>query len=213
MAISDGMLEIQAQMARARATDEIFGTKKFSQYTALIAKHQRPKQPIVRPASGFFSPLQDFDPRKIKRQHELFDEELAFVLGHELGHHYLGHTGCVGRTAGVTPQDVGRLLSRAVPVFNQPLELASDAAGTRNTLSAGARRQGYKWTEGGAMLTLDFFLALRKQTPAEAILFGFQNTHPHPAIRVPVVRQTAAIWRASGGNPVPFPFPIPGITG
>jgi hypothetical protein len=53
MAISDGMLEIQAQMARARATDEIFGTKKFSQYTALIAKHQRPKQPIVRPASGF----------------------------------------------------------------------------------------------------------------------------------------------------------------
>lgn len=213
MAVSDGLLEIQAQMARARATDEVFGTQKFNQYTSLLAKYQQPKKPIVRPSGGFFVPSQDFDQRKIQRQHQLFDEQLAFVLGHELAHHYLGHTGCVGRTGRVMPQDLGRVLSNAVPVFNQPLELASDAAGIRNVLTTGANRPGYKWTEGGAMLILKFFLALRKQSPAEAILFGFQTTHPHPLIRSPVVRQTAAAWRASGGTPLRFPFPIPGITG
>jgi hypothetical protein len=209
MAISDGLMEIQSQMARAKATDEIFGTAKFDQYVQFIAQSQRPNASIVKPPAGFFDPGQDLDARKIQRQHQLFDEELAFVLGHELAHHYLQHTGCAGPQSGaLTPADVGRALSNAVPVFNQPNESASDWFGTQNTLSAGARRQGYRWTEGGAMLTLSFFLALKKISPVEAILFAFEQTHPHPAFRVPTVQQAAAHWRFTGGNPLPPPsFP------
>ncbi len=213
LAITDGLMEIQTQMARAKATDEVFGTQKFQQYVQFVAQYQKPKQPIVRPQAGFFDPTQDADGRKVQRQHQLFDEELAFVLGHELAHHYLNHTGCAGNQPGmITPADIGRVLSRAVPGFNQPNEVAADTNGVQNALTAGSRRQGYKLTEGGAMLTLDFFLALKQMTPAESILFGFELSHPHPAFRKPIVQQAANNWRAGGGtNPFPFPIPLPGF--
>jgi Zn-dependent protease with chaperone function len=207
MAISDGLMEIQAQMARTRATDEIFGTRKFDEYLQFVARNQQPKQPIVRPAGNFFDPVQDADGRKVRRQHQMFDEELAFVLGHELGHHYLQHTGCVGaQSPFITPADLGRVLSGVVPGFNQPNEIAADQHGTTNLLNAGRRRQDYQWTENGALLTLNFFLALKDLTPAESVLFGFQLSHPHPSFRIPIVRQTADNWRRSGGTAQPFPF-------
>jgi hypothetical protein len=193
MAITDGLLEILGQMARSRATDEVFRTQKFDQYLQLIARNQKPKQPIIRPAPGFFQPQQDMDGVKVKRQHEIFDEMLAFVLGHELAHHYLKHTGCVGQSG--LPSDLGRLLSNVVPGFNQPNELASDQSGTDNLLTAGARRQGYKWT-----------------SPGEEVLFAFEISHPPPWVRRPSVQQAAAAWRQRGGRPAapsPFPFPFP----
>lgn len=214
MAISDGLMEVQSQMARARATDEIFGTNKFNEYVNMVAKFQKPKQPIVRPQPSFWNPQQDQDGRKVARQHQLNDEACAFVLGHELAHHYLQHTGCVGpQTPFPTPIDFGRLLSNTVPGFNQPNEIAADTNGTTNLLNAGKRRQGYHWTEGGAMMTLNFFLALKQITPVEAILFGFEISHPHPSFRIPIVQQTAAQWRSSGGASSAFPFPIPGLGG
>jgi hypothetical protein len=219
MAITDGLMEIQSQMARARAFDEFFGTRKFDQYIRFVADNQRPKQPIVRPAPSFWEPYaQDTDGRKVARQHQLYDEELAFVLGHELAHHYLDHTGCAGRQPDfITPGDIGRVLSRAVPGFNQPNEVTADTNGTQNLLEAGRRRQGYHWTEGGALLTLNFFLALKQASPAESIIFAFEISHPHPSFRIPIVQQTANQWRSGGGaqpaSPFPFPFPIPGLGG
>jgi hypothetical protein len=199
MAITDGLLEIEAQIAQFRATDEIFGTKKLDAYIQMLAQGQKPGRPIVRPPVGFIDPIQHIDGRKVNRQHELFDEQVAFVLGHELGHHHLGHLGCTapGGT-GASAAQLGRLLSRALPAFNQPNEIAADIAGTNNTLDAGKRRSGYKLTEGGALLTLNFFAALDQLTPAH-IVFGFESSHPHPVIRRPIVQQTAATWRATGG--------------
>ncbi|MSP25091.1 MAG: hypothetical protein EXR75_07990 [Myxococcales bacterium] len=209
MAITDGLLEITAQMARAKATDEVFRTNKWREYLQFLVQNRHATQVVARPAASFFDPMQDADGRKVQRQHQLFDEELGFVLGHELAHHYLGHTGCAGpQSAGLTPQDIGRVLSGAVPGFNQPNELASDIEGTTNTLNAGKTRADYKWTEGGAMLVLEFFLSLRQMSPAEAILFGFELSHPHPAFRIPAVQQTAASWRATGGATPVFPFPL-----
>ena len=216
MAISDGLMDIQSQMARAKATDEIFRTNKFNDYIQFIARNVRPKTPIPRPAAGFWNPQHDVDGRKVARQHQLFEEELAFVLGHELAHHYLQHTGCVGpQLPGIGLPDLGRILSNNIPVFNQPNEIAADTSGTNNLLTAGKARQHYHWTEGGALLTLNFFLALKKITPAEAILFAFELSHPHPSFRIPIVQNTANQWRSSGGaapaQPLPFPFPFPGF--
>jgi hypothetical protein len=208
MAITDGLLEIQANIAQFKATDEVFGTRKLDEYLRLLAQSQRPGQPIVRPPAGFIVPAQHMDARKVERQRQIYDEQLAFVLGHELGHHHLGHTGCAngqGGSRGVTPSDLGRMLSRALPVFNQPNEIAADVAGVNNLLTAGARRQGYRWTEGGAQLTLHFFAALDQLTPA-TIVFAFEQTHPHPLLRQPIVQQTANTWRITGGA-IAFPFP------
>ena len=109
------------------------------------------------------------------------------------------------------------MLSGTVPVFNQPNELEADTQGTYSLLNAGKRRQGYHWTENGALLTLYFFEQLNSMTPAESVLFAFELSHPHPSIRKPVVQQAAQQWRASGGtiqpgggsNPFPFPLPVP----
>lgn len=212
MAITDGLLEVQAHIAQFKATDEVFGTRKLDEYLRLLAQHQRPGQPIVRPPPGFIDPVQHTDPRKVERQRQLYDEQLAFVLGHELGHHHLGHTGCAngqGGSRGVSPADLGRMLSRALPIFNQPNEIAADVAGVNNLLAAGARRQDYRWTEGGAVLTLGFFASLDQLTPA-TILFAFEQTHPHPLLRQPIVQQTANTWRLTGGAPV---FQFPGLGG
>ena len=89
MAISDGLLDIQAHLAQAKAIDELFGTRKVDEYIRLIAQNQRPKQPVVRPPAGFFDPAQASDPRKLARQYQVLDEQIGFVLGHELAHHYL----------------------------------------------------------------------------------------------------------------------------
>jgi hypothetical protein len=147
-------------------------------------------------------PRFDFDPRKGTRQYQLLDEQLAFVMGHELGHHYLGHLPCTA----VTPLNlaqIGALLANAVPAFNQPNEVAADMVGINNTLTMGARRPDYHLTEGGALLTMQFFAGLDQLTPAD-ILFGFERDHPPPQLRTPIIQQTAAAWRATGGVGLPI---------
>jgi hypothetical protein len=203
MAITDGLLEIQAQLARARASDEIAGTRKVDEYIQLIARNQRPKQPIVRPAPGFFDPRIDADPRKLARQRNVLDEQIAFVLGHELAHHYLGHLPCTSSGA-LGPAEIGRVLSDAIPAFNQPNEIAADTSGVNDALTAGARRQGYHFTEGGALLTMQFFSGMDQFSPSD--IFSFERSHPAPAIRIPIIQQTASLWRGTGGAGLPYPF-------
>jgi hypothetical protein len=201
MAVSDGMLDVTAHLAQARAIDEMFGMRKVDEYIAFVARHQRPKSPVVRPPPGFFDPGQSSDGRKVQRQHQVFEEAIAFILGHELGHHYLGHLPC---TAGfATASEIGRALSDAVPAFNQPNELAADMAGVNNVLTTGARRQGYRYTEGGGLLTMQFFGGLDQLSPID-ILFGFELSHPPAGVRVPVIQQTAATFRATGGQGLPI---------
>lgn len=214
MAVTDGLLQIEAYISQFKATDEIYGTRKLDAYLTYMAQNQRPNQPIVAPPPGLVDATQHADFRKVTRQHQLMDEQLAFVLGHELGHHHLGHTGCANGQSGqrgISSQDLGRALSRAVPLFNQPNEIAADVAGTNALLSAGARRQGYHWNEEGALLTLDFFARLEQLTPG-SLIFGFTNSHPNPVFRRPFVLQAASSWRSTGGTGWQFPA-LPNIFG
>jgi hypothetical protein len=203
MAVTDGLLEIQAELARARAHDELAGTRKVDEYIRFVAQRQRPKQPIVHPAPGFYDPRVDADPRKLVRQREVLDEQLAFVLGHELAHHYLGHLPCTSSGA-LAPADIARVLSDAIPAFNQPNEIAADTFGLNDTLTAGARRSGYHFTEGGALLTMQFFSGMDQFSPVD--IFSFERSHPSPAVRTPIIQQTAAAWRATGGRGLPYPL-------
>ncbi|MBX3182491.1 MAG: M48 family metalloprotease [Polyangiaceae bacterium] len=201
MAITDGLLDIESHLAQARANDELFGTRKVDEYIAFLAQHQRPGQPIVRPAPGFFNPTQQVDGRRVARQHQLLDEQVAFVLGHELAHHYLGHLPCTAQDGPLSPGDIGRVLSGAVPLFNQPNEIAADVEGTQNVLGAGRARQSYQWTEGGGLLTMQFFAGMDRMSPVD-ILFSFERSHPPPQLRIPIIQQTASNFR--GGFRFPF---------
>jgi hypothetical protein len=204
MAITDGLLDIQAHLARARAYDEVAHTNKVDAYIQLIAQKQQPNRPIVQPPAGFFDPQIDNSPQKLVRQRQVLDEQIAFVLGHELAHHYLGHLPCTG--GGDIPlAEVGRVLSDAVPLFNQPNEIAADVSGLNDTLTTGARRSGYHFTEGGALLTMQFFSGLDQFSPID-ILFAFERDHPPPAVRIPIIQQTANAWRGTGGRGLPYPI-------
>jgi Zn-dependent protease with chaperone function len=204
MAITDGLLDIEAHLSQARATDETFGTNKLSQYIQLIVQKQRPNQPIVQPPLGFFDATQQADGRKVLRQHQLLEEQIGFVLGHELAHHYLGHLPCT--SAGQLPiAELGQALSGTVPLFNQPNEIAADASGTNTLLTLGARRAGYHLTEGGGLVTMQFFAGLEQFSAAD-VLFAFQNSHPPALIRAPIIQQTAAAWRLTGGRGLPYLF-------
>lgn len=201
MAVTDGLLEIMAWLAMAKAHDELFGTTKTDEYIGFIAQNLAPGRDIPRP-SGFFAAAAQNDGRKVQRQHVLFEEELAFVLGHELAHHHLGHLPCTGRSGPLGSAELARVLSSQVPLFNQPNEAAADLAGTTNVLDSGARRSGARWSEEGALLTMRFFAGLEGRFN---LLLAFQAAHPPPQFRIPLIQQSANYWRRNGGVGIPVP--------
>jgi hypothetical protein len=197
IAVSDGLMQVQAQLARAQAADETFDGRRLDAYLQQLSRGR-----ALLPPRGFLSQSEETHAGKRSRQAQLLDEGLAFVIGHELAHHLLEHTGCVGGGDELTTADVGRALASRVPLFNQPNELAADVYATQNLLAAG-RSAERGWREDGALLMLRFFLARTDLSLEEALVFGFERTHPHPELRIPAVEQTAAAWRLGGGRSLP----------
>jgi len=192
--VTNGLQLVAAHLAEAQAVDEIFGLKRVDEYIKYVAQNQKQGQPVLAPPVGFYTPAQLADPRKQSREQQLFDEEVGFVLGHELAHHYLNHLPCTS----VLPLDaaeIGQVVTSAVPMFNQPYESAADVAGINNILRAGSQRQGYHYTEGGALLTIRFFAGLDQSTPID--IFTFERTHPPPSVREPIVRSTAQVFNTT----------------
>jgi hypothetical protein len=208
VAVTAPLLLIMARTSETRAYDETYGTSKYNDLANGFAKEAKTQSNITGPGPGFLPLPQALDPRKLARQQQLFDEQLAFVVGHELAHHYRGHTGCTNGAATtntITPQDIGRLLSSTVPLFNQPNEIQADVEGTFSLLDTGSRRQGARWTEEGALMTLDFFSRL-ETLGVETVLLGFLLTHPAPQLRIPIVQNAAQQWRNNGGKAPALPF-------
>jgi hypothetical protein len=204
MAITDGLLQIQAVLASAQAHDELYRTQKVDEYVGVAARGLQPGQPVPLPPAGFFPGSTDAN--IVARQHQVFDEQLAFVLGHELGHHHLGHLPCTARPDLLGAGEVARILSNQVPLFNQPNEIGADLAGVNNVLDAGrirAARGEYYWTEGGGLLTMRFFAGFGSLTPG-TLLTAFERSHPLPQIRTPIIQQAAYTWRSTGGAPLPI---------
>lgn len=202
MVVTDGLLDVAAFLSRARANDDVFGTRKLDEYFTFVVQNQRPEQPVANPPVGFFDAGQESDTRRVARQHDVFDELMGFVLGHELAHHYLGHLPCTGQAGPFGMGEVARGVSSAIPLFNQPNELGADVSGTSSVLAAGARRSGTRLTEGGGLLLMQFFSAMDRMSPVD-ILFSFERTHPAPGLRIPVIQQAAGYFRATGGGWLP----------
>lgn len=200
MAVTDELLEILFQLARARSTDERLGTRYTDDYVASIGRSAEPGRPLERLSSSVYPAATLGEPLRTAREAQLFDEALAFALGHELAHHYLGHLPCTA-TPGRPLGELGRALSSAVPVFNQPNEAGADISGVNNVLAAG-RTTG--WTESGGLLVLDFFSGVQSFSAAD-VLFGFERSHPAPQLRRPLVQQAANVWRLTGGIGMPVP--------
>lgn len=201
IAITEGMLILTAYLAQLQASDEITGARHFDDYVARVARNQTQNTPPLVPDPNWVSVDARMQATKSARQSQLNDEMFAFVIGHELAHHYLNHLPCTS----VLPLDaaeIGILLTSAVPGFNQPNEVAADMAGTRNVLQAGRRRTSGQLTEGGALLTMRFFRGLDQSSPAD--VFSFERSHPPPSLREPIISSAAQAFRATAGISWPF---------
>ena len=192
--ITNGLQLVAAHLAEAQAVDELFGLRRVDEYIKYVAQNQKQGQPVLAPPVGFYAPAQLADPRKQSREQQLFDETVGFVLGHELAHHYLNHLPCTS----ILPLDaaeIGQVVTSVVPMFNQPNESAADVAGINNVLRTGAQRQGYHFTEGGALLTIRFFAGLDQSSPID--IFTFERTHPPPSVREPIIRTAAQVFNTT----------------
>ena len=220
MAVTGGMLALVSAVSEAKAADEIGNTQVLNAYYDQTVQAVRRDQPVQPLAEGLIAPAVALDPRKLARQRFLFDEQIGFILGHELGHHYRGHTGCAGggnaEGAEAQAEAAVRALSNTAPIFNQPVEIEADAWGVVDLLDAGARRVGGHWTEEGANLSMDFFQRLEGERGLSPVLL-FVRTHPPTIIRRPIIQMWADKWRrgerpttvGQGGLPIPIPLPIP----
>jgi Zn-dependent protease with chaperone function len=201
VAATEGLLEAIDAISQTRATDELFGTQTYQTYANTVAPRIVSKGggSALLPA-GIISPAYWADPRRISRAHEIFDETVAFTFGHELSHHYLGHTGCAMQQASSVEQAfaaLGQVLtSGPMPMTNQPNEMLADNYGCRNTLDTGLARgaTAYRWKESGGLLLLDFFEHLSRASGA-GLFVSILLSHPDPAIRIPMVQGAAASWR------------------
>ncbi len=199
MATTEGFNLAMDAVANTKATDELFGTKTYEAYAATLPERLSKKGGVPSLLPGTIPAKYVNDLKRQSRARELFDDLVAFTLGHELAHHYLGHTGCANgqpQTAGPNPAVLGHLLTNIVPVLNQPVELAADSSGTRNVLTAGrARRPKFVWSEAGGYLLFDFFGRLEANAPMLAKV-AFLRTHPESKVRIPFVQAAAKKWRS-----------------
>src|SRR6185312_14730999 len=165
---TEGLLEAIDAIAQTKASDQLFGTQTYEAYVAYAAPRLVSSSTANAALPGGIIPAQVWsDPRRISRAHEMFDEIVAFTFGHELSHHYLGHTGCAnGQLGGPGPSlaRLGQLATAIVPGLNQPNEIAADTNGCQNTLAAGRARagRGFAWNEEGGLWLLDFFSRLER---------------------------------------------------
>jgi hypothetical protein len=209
LAATAGILDAVDAIAQTRATDELFGTQTYDAYCNAVLPNLV-KSPNARAGlpAGIIPPQYGPDLRRWSRAHELFDDIIAFTFGHELAHHYLGHTGCAkGQPMGNAPDPtkLGRLLS-VIPIFNQAGEAAADSAGCVNALDAGRRRRPqYEWSDAGGVMLLDYFARLERAAGGGGPLsllnpVAFLRTHPNPLARQPLVQAVARTWRAQHPN-------------
>ncbi len=201
IAATEGLLEAIDAVAQTQASDDLYGTHTYDQYTAtVLPRLAQGKGSSAALPLGVLPLTTALDPRRLSYAHELFDEIVAFTFAHELSHHYLGHTGCAKGQATLgspNPATLGVMVTRVLPGLNQPNEIAADSAGCLNTLDSGrARRPKYVWTERGGLTLLDFFARLERASGLSPLNpVGFLLSHPNPAIRIPIVKAVAQTWR------------------
>jgi hypothetical protein len=210
LAATQGIFDAIDAISQTQATDEIFGTQTYEAYAAAVMPRLVTQNPVPGGAAldGGIIPAQYWsDARRFSRAREIFDETVAFTFGHELAHHYLGHTGCANgqaMTAGPSIAQLGQIATQILPGLNQPNEVAADNRGVITTLDSGLARQRnnlYRWTERGAYRLLDFFARMEKQAGIEVWNpVGFLRSHPYPTLRLPLVQVAAQTWHQQHGS-------------
>jgi len=128
-------------MAQTKATDEMFGTQTYEAYCNAVlpqlVRSDKARSALPRASSDAVRQR----PASMVTRHEIYDEILAFTFGHELAHHYLGHTGCAkGRAARARPDEARSHRDRRSSLQSGG-EASADSAGAYKLARRGARAE------------------------------------------------------------------------
>ncbi len=195
-----GLLDIANGIAQTLATDEMKGTKTYDAYLKVAIDKVLEEKPNLYYDLGNLTPDVGLDKARLSRAHEIFDDIVAFTFGHELAHHYLGHTPCATKTPLERDlANLGNIFVNMAPILNQPAEIAADQNGIFNVLFTGRNRARHPFTEKGARLLLNFFSALEDAAGAgnRSFLKNFRSTHPPSPLRLRVLDEAIARWHQS----------------
>ncbi|CAN5256968.1 hypothetical protein BH09MYX1_BH09MYX1_55230 [soil metagenome] len=192
-----GLLDIANGIAQTLATDEMRGTKTYDAYLKVAVEKVLDEKPNLFYDLGNLPPDVGLDKTRLSRAHELFDDIVAFTFGHELAHHYLGHTPCATKTPLERDlANLGNIFVNIAPILNQPAEIAADQNGIFNVLFTGRNRARHPFTEKGARLLLQFFSSLEDAAGSgnRSFLRNFLSTHPPSPFRLRVLDEAIARW-------------------
>ncbi len=198
-----GLLDIANGLAQTLATDEMQGptSKTYDAYLKVAVDKVLDEKPNLFYDLGNLPPDLGLDKARLSRAHEIFDDIVAFTFGHELAHHYLGHTPCATKTPLERDlANLGNIFTNFAPILNQPAEIAADQNGIFNVLFTGrARGTLHPLTDRGAKMLLSFFASLEDAAGGgnRSFLKNFLSTHPPSPLRLRVLDEAIARWHQS----------------
>lgn len=195
-----GFLDVANGLAQTLAADQLFGLQTHEAYARQVVDKVMDDKPNLYYDLSNLPPETALDKKRLSRAHEIFDDIVAFTFGHELAHHYLGHTPCAAKTdMERNLARLGDIATRFAPMLNQPAEVAADQAGIQNVMITGRARTSHPLDEGGARMLLTFFDRLEQAAGQgnRSLLKSFLMTHPPSALRLRVLNDAVARFHAS----------------
>ncbi len=192
--LSDAMLRLLAEIARAQAADESNGSRKIEDYAAFVARSQVQGRKLLPPPAGFYA-----GEKSGVTADERLREALAFVVGHELARLRAGDLQCPRPTATResgddvwTRDEERRALEAAERAYARGATQSSrdDEAITR-VVDTGRG-------SAGALAVLRFFEQLERERLVSVGRFTptYLTLHPSSATRAGTVRAAAAAAEA-----------------
>lgn len=190
--VTDAMLRLASNVARAQSHDEVNGTRDVEDYAAFVGRTQVPGRRLLPPPPGFYAAQKPGAVDDVRLR-----EALSFVLARELSHLRAGDLVCPHPTATRergddewTAAEQRRALESAASVYpGQPAPRDEEA--TVRVLEAGR-------TEAGALGLLRFFVQLEIERTTHASRFAptYLAQHPSASTRMASVKSAVTAHRA-----------------
>lgn len=188
MAFTTGLAYVLQGIAMTQAADEYYGGHHYEAFL---------NSGTVFLDETLLPPGSDYDDDMLERAHQIWDDAFAFTLGHELAHHYLGHTTCAVPRPWVNPLDKLRSTHNTVisilPSIAQWQESQADAFGTINMLDAG-------YASSGATNLMTFFESFETHAGVSKVdSASMLKSHPRAEIRLGAIGDVVAKWQTRHG--------------
>ena len=192
LVVSDAMLRLVSNVARAQSYDDANGSRKIEDYAAFLARTQLQGRRLLPPPPGFYVAelaAATYDDR--------LRESLAFVVARELTHIRVGQLVCPHPTAtkeagddAWTPAEHRHALELVAHLY--PGRGAHDDEATVRVLDAGL-------PEDGALGLLRLFGQLEAEQRLAVSRFAptYRSLYPQSALRASAVRAAADGHRAA----------------